>query len=404
MPMVPGDLTVGLALTGESGRIGCDGVLDDVRVSNVVRDCTVVPTEPMAVDESTVGLWRFEEVDDEGRFVDASTNANNAGVLRANRRPVVLDADTVSGRRRMRVGTGLSALDDPYRAGADAALDARRGLGRDEASLVLVFDALADTEEAKARLLEGVAWFFPGDRVFGCSTFAPITDQGNTGTVGVLALGSEFRISTAWADLGEGGHRACGEALAAQIMPLDAEEGQLLLLLGSCHVPLNDELVSGVRAGLGEVALPIAGGAASHGEFVYDRGQVKRKGNLAILLAGDFAVTGDLVQGRGADAVISTAAAAAAAVGREPAPGLVLAFNCASRMGALGARRAEELAAILDAFDGTSPVTVFGFYGSGEIGWSTGSPEPRGVGEHLSLVGITPEEKSASPEESAGPE
>src|SRR5262245_14463540 len=58
----PGPLTIGAALDG-SLRIGCDGLIDDVRISSTVRTIAGVPAEPLPLDLKTVGLWRFDHAD-----------------------------------------------------------------------------------------------------------------------------------------------------------------------------------------------------------------------------------------------------------------------------------------------------------------------------------------------------
>ena len=57
----PGPLCIGMALDG-STRIGCDGLIDEVRISRVVRNIRL-PTGVHQVDPQTVGVWRFEGAD-----------------------------------------------------------------------------------------------------------------------------------------------------------------------------------------------------------------------------------------------------------------------------------------------------------------------------------------------------
>ena len=58
----PGPLSVGQAVDG-GHRIGCDGRIDDVRISRVVRVISGVPRTPLPVDAQTVALWRFDGSD-----------------------------------------------------------------------------------------------------------------------------------------------------------------------------------------------------------------------------------------------------------------------------------------------------------------------------------------------------
>jgi hypothetical protein len=55
-----GPLSIGQAIDG-SGRIGCDGLIDDVRLSRIVRKINAVPTAPLPVDADTIGVWRFDD-------------------------------------------------------------------------------------------------------------------------------------------------------------------------------------------------------------------------------------------------------------------------------------------------------------------------------------------------------
>ncbi len=58
---LPGPLSIGQAVDG-SLRIGCDGLIDDVRLSRVVRPIAL-PTAPLPVDAQTIGVWRFDDSD-----------------------------------------------------------------------------------------------------------------------------------------------------------------------------------------------------------------------------------------------------------------------------------------------------------------------------------------------------
>jgi hypothetical protein len=43
-------------------KIGCDGLVDEVRVSRVIRQFGEVPQLPLAADEHTLGLWHLDEI------------------------------------------------------------------------------------------------------------------------------------------------------------------------------------------------------------------------------------------------------------------------------------------------------------------------------------------------------
>ncbi len=60
MKSVSGPLSVGQAIDG-SKRIGCDGLIDDVRLSRVIRKISAAPAGPLPVDADTIGIWRFDD-------------------------------------------------------------------------------------------------------------------------------------------------------------------------------------------------------------------------------------------------------------------------------------------------------------------------------------------------------
>jgi hypothetical protein len=286
------------------------------------------------------------------------------------------------------VGNGHSMLTDGVEAGHEAATKAKAALGETEAKVVLVFDSIEGGVEGKEAMLKGVASVFDASIVYGCSAYAPITQDCNTGTVAVLALGGDVRIAPAVADL-EGGHEVCGkkigEALKAVAVPEDA--GRVVLLFGACHVPKNNDLVGGVCSVLGE-KFPVAG-AAAKGDLLYCQGEVLPQSNLGLMLIGDF-TCGFASKNAPADEkdrVIAVAGEAAAqAVGdKKDDATLVLAFDCGGRRGQMGGEVDRELAGICAAI-GDAP--LFGFYGSGETGPADNDSPPRGVGYHIVICAI----------------
>lgn len=58
-------------------RLGCSGVLDEVRLSAGERSFAVPPAEPLAKEAQTLGLWRFDEKGSK-RFADLSGLKNDA--------------------------------------------------------------------------------------------------------------------------------------------------------------------------------------------------------------------------------------------------------------------------------------------------------------------------------------
>ena len=57
---VPGPLTIGQAVAAGQ-HIGCDGLIDDVRISRSVRAIDGMPVRELPFDPETVGLWRFDK-------------------------------------------------------------------------------------------------------------------------------------------------------------------------------------------------------------------------------------------------------------------------------------------------------------------------------------------------------
>ncbi|NQU25508.1 MAG: FIST C-terminal domain-containing protein [Candidatus Nealsonbacteria bacterium] len=284
------------------------------------------------------------------------------------------------------VGNGHSILADGEKAGTEAAEKAKAALGETEAKVVLVFDSVEGGAKGKEAMLKGVASVFDASITYGCAAYAPITQDCNTGTVAVLALGGDVRIAPAVAEVG-GDHAACGKkigaALKAVAVPEDA--GRVVLLFGACHVPKNNDLVGGVCSVLGE-KFPVAG-AAAMGDLLYYQGKVLPQSNLGLMLIGDFTCSFAAKNAPASEKerVIAVAGEAAAqAVGDKKAT-LVLAFDCGGRRGQMGGEIDKELAGMCAAI-GDAP--LFGFYGSGETGPADNDSAPKGVGYHIIICAI----------------
>ena len=86
-------------------QIGCDGLVDEVRISSVLRPIDEAPSGPLSADEKTVGLWHFDRVES-GAVEDVSAGKN----------PAVAAAHTESGgpllaRRVAEAGLKLISID-----------------------------------------------------------------------------------------------------------------------------------------------------------------------------------------------------------------------------------------------------------------------------------------------------
>ncbi|MBT6154881.1 MAG: DUF1553 domain-containing protein [Planctomycetaceae bacterium] len=59
-------------------KIGCDGVLDEVRISRGIRPIDGIPPGPWTADENTLGLWRFDKINHNqfANFVPSQSGKN----------------------------------------------------------------------------------------------------------------------------------------------------------------------------------------------------------------------------------------------------------------------------------------------------------------------------------------
>lgn len=70
-----GELAVGTLV---DQVIGCDGLIDDLRLSRGLRDVSHVPTDALKPDEATIALWNFDSLTAGGSFVDLSAQKRKA--------------------------------------------------------------------------------------------------------------------------------------------------------------------------------------------------------------------------------------------------------------------------------------------------------------------------------------
>ncbi len=105
---VDGDLVKDEAVTPQTGlaetggplyfgaypphAIGCDAVIDAVRISSVARDIAAVPEGVLEVDGDTVGLWRVDQSSGQTVLADASPLANPAAPIVARKGADLLEA------------------------------------------------------------------------------------------------------------------------------------------------------------------------------------------------------------------------------------------------------------------------------------------------------------------------
>jgi hypothetical protein len=286
-------------------------------------------------------------------------------------------------------GTGYSAIEDPQKAGVEAATKAKKNIGKIKPKLVLVFGMAKKFDQAKA--LEGVTSIFDASLVYGCGGYNTITEEGNAGTVSVLALGGEIAVTPVIAgekDLTESGKKI-GEGLkkASEVKA----SGKVVVLIGDCHVPSNDKVVKGISSVIGE-KIPVVGGAAMGG-LTYCKGKIAGKGkNIGILITGNFTV-GCSTLNKGPKEVHENPLVAAAGQAFKDAVGdnlkhtaLVFAFDCGGRRGRMGKDRPQELEAMQKVVGTKMP--LIGFYGSGEMGPKACGQPSKGVGYHISACAL----------------
>ncbi len=299
-------------------------------------------------------------------------------------------ASAGAAEKTVQAGTGYSIEKDAQKAGTEAAKKAKAALGKQEAKVVIVF-GLNKLDHKK--ILEGVNSVFDKSIVYGCSAYNAITEEGNNGSVGVLALAGKITVTTAIADVEKKDYEACGkkigEALKEAAQAKDT--GKLLIAIGDCHVPADDKVVKGICGVLGE-KFPVIGGAATDG-IVYSKGKVVGKAkNLGILITGEFTI-GCSTLNAGPPDVHKNKVVAAAGQAFKNAVGddkdkvvMVFAFDCGGRRNNMGKDRPDELK-VMQAVVGKE-MPIIGFYGSGEIGPKDNDSPSKGVGFHIAACAL----------------
>ena len=96
---LPGPLQVGGMMTD---GIGCNGLVDELRISKGARTIGETPGEPFSADEQTVGLWNFDEIKDKA-FADAS----------ARNQRIQLGASSLNDWDRISFRPGPAPMDSP---------------------------------------------------------------------------------------------------------------------------------------------------------------------------------------------------------------------------------------------------------------------------------------------------
>lgn len=72
---VPGPFAIGSLV---DRAIGCRGLIDEARISKGIREIKSIPTTPFEADDQTLGLWHFDQLNDQKRHPDASVSKAHA--------------------------------------------------------------------------------------------------------------------------------------------------------------------------------------------------------------------------------------------------------------------------------------------------------------------------------------
>ena len=288
-------------------------------------------------------------------------------------------------------GTGYSELADGEKAGVEAAGKAKKAIGAVKPKLVLVFGMSQKFDQANA--VAGVATVFDPKIIHGCAGYNTITEEGNAGTVSVLALGGEICVTPIMADVEKKDYLACGKKIGEGLKKASEvkQSGKVVVLIGDCHVKSNDKVVKGITGVIG-TNIPVVGGAANGGTTYFEGKVAGKAKNVGILITGDFLVGCSILNAGPADVHPNKIVAAAGqafknAVGDNlKHTAMVFAFDCGGRRGKMGKDRPEELK-VMQKVVGTK-MPLIGFYGSGEMGAKAYGQPSTGEGYHISACAL----------------
>ncbi|MDP7286373.1 MAG: hypothetical protein QGH94_00125 [Phycisphaerae bacterium] len=132
-------------------------------------------------------------------------------------------------------GTGYSELTDATKAGLEAANKAKKAIGKITPKLVLVFGLARNFDQAKA--LAAVTSVFDSGIVHGTAGYNSISEEGNAGTISVLALGGDkLGVTPVIADVTNKDFEACGKKIGKRLSyPSKVHHsGKVVILLGDC--------------------------------------------------------------------------------------------------------------------------------------------------------------------------
>lgn len=299
------------------------------------------------------------------------------------------------------IGVGTSSLADPEAAGAEAAKQAKAGLGGEPAKFVFVGAAEAQLTPA---LLRGVLAHFDAATVYGCQVTSPLTPETNfpdvktidvTVGVGVLALGGgmEVEVFSHKTDTNaDDPYYEAGQSLGDLARPSlerSKSPGRLLLTFGDQYNGSNIEFVNGLNDSLEEI-YPIIGAAAGNNtakEIV--KGEIVTGENLVVFLGGDFRLGQSMRGGTHTPETADETLSHAISQGGGAEPFFALIFNCRRRRQGMIDRQqlGEEHAAMKKDLPG---IPFFGFYAPGEVGAEANGQRAKGAGFTVSTAVFFP--------------
>ncbi len=304
-----------------------------------------------------------------------------AGCASTSKTPMISLPPEKGGDIVIRTASGSSA--NPFLAGREAAVALRAAMGGEAPQAILLAECF-ESKALKRRVLDGVASVFPRDGIFGGATYGSFSQAGclDENSVGLMGIGGDgVSVSAALVEkMGVAGLtmekdeaalskglRDAGKRLAGAL-PKSSRD-RLVIAVADAHSPRNRYLIEGMQSVLGK-RFPITGGSVNKNAgvtYLYYRGGIYQDAALALKLAGDFKVSLSGRQAQTNDAVISSAAEAAAEAlaNLKGKPFAMLAFNCAGRKGILD-NLEDELAAIQKVVGRDVP--IFGCYCAGEFG------------------------------------
>lgn len=169
----------------------------------------------------------------------------------------------------MKSGVGVSAAEDGYSAGIEAAQAAVQQLGARAPELVIVF---ASVQFSQNELLRGVRSVTGDALLVGSSSSGEIATSGpltKHSVVVMVIAGEELRVSVGRGDIAKDGPRQAGAQAARVAKDALADDLQLLIMLPDVLAGNGADAVRGVQEVVGE-HFPIVGGASGD-DFRFER-------------------------------------------------------------------------------------------------------------------------------------